>query len=339
MCVRRGRTKSIARFGTVPPRAGPAPPRALAPALAAGLIVCALVPVAGGAARRRNDLRPNGACSSLHARTPRCSSSTPSTRSFPRPRPARVHPLGGGPRARAARETSPSASESPATRSSLEPGARRPPCGLSTSRATPTRSRTPRRQSLDERSSRLDDLHSLAAQDEAVYPQTRQARRSLLRLRRALAARQRHLDALAPLRPRLGHLVRPKSLSAPAPLHTARRLSLDVERSLRGSSDMRSDRLPAHHRSQCSGARASPRAGPYRVRGTLSVRSPLDCRRPAFGRALRHPASRRGASRFAGAAARLTVLRDRSTRALPATYPPPARCRSAGASRPSSPPP
>jgi 3D (Asp-Asp-Asp) domain-containing protein len=52
-------------------------------------------------------------------------------------------------------------------------------------------------QSLDEAVTRLDDLHSAAVQDETVISQTRQARRSLLRLRATLAARQRHLDALA----------------------------------------------------------------------------------------------------------------------------------------------
>ena len=45
-------------------------------------------------------------------------------------------------------------------------------------------------QSLDDAVTRLDDLDSAAAQDEAVIRQTRQARRSLLRLRGALAARQ-----------------------------------------------------------------------------------------------------------------------------------------------------
>jgi peptidoglycan DL-endopeptidase CwlO len=52
-------------------------------------------------------------------------------------------------------------------------------------------------QSLDEAVTRLDDLRSAAVQDETVISQTREARRSLLRLRGALAARQRHLDALA----------------------------------------------------------------------------------------------------------------------------------------------
>src|SRR4029077_4397897 len=52
-------------------------------------------------------------------------------------------------------------------------------------------------ESLEDAVTRIDDLHSLAAQDQAIVRQTEGGRRTLLRLRRVLVARQRHLDALS----------------------------------------------------------------------------------------------------------------------------------------------
>src|SRR3954452_3122152 len=172
-------------------------PRALAPALAAALIVCALVPVAGGAGPSASDLRQQrvelGARShaavlelyALDSQLSRARARLASARS----EAARVRALRANVALRLgiARHALAVSNRALADRLRVlyEQGDADPVAVLLGA------------QSLDDAVTRLDDLHSEAAQDEAVIRQTGQARRSLLRLRSALAARQRHLDALS----------------------------------------------------------------------------------------------------------------------------------------------
>ena len=172
-------------------------PRAVAPALAAGLIVCALVPVAGGAGPSASDLkqqsvqlsaRSHAAVLELYALDSQLAGARVRLESA-RSQAARVRTLRANValRLRIARRVLAVSNRALADRLRVlyEQGETDPVAVLLGA------------QSLDEAVTRLDDLHSLAAQDEAVIRQTRQARRSLLRLRGTLAARQRHLDALA----------------------------------------------------------------------------------------------------------------------------------------------
>ena len=172
-------------------------PRAVAPALAAGLLVCALVPVAVGAGPSANDLeqksvqlsaRSHAAVLDLYALDSQLTGARARLDSA-RSQAARVRALRANValRLRIARHVLTVSDRALADRLRVlyEQGETDPVAVLLGS------------QSLDEAVTRLDDLHSLAAQDEAVIRQTRQARRSLLRLRGTLAARQRHLDALA----------------------------------------------------------------------------------------------------------------------------------------------
>ena len=170
--------------------------RALAPALAAGALVCALVPVAGGAGPSASQLRQQGTQLSFRSHAAVLDLYSLDAQL------ARARARLGTARADAARLRSLRANVSLRLRIAKH--------ALAVSnRALADRLRVLYEQgdtdplavllgaeSLDDAVTKIDDLHSLAAQDQAVVRQTEHARTTLLRLRHVLAARQLHLDAV-----------------------------------------------------------------------------------------------------------------------------------------------